>query len=67
LFRGHTTLDEGASFLDAHAYSYKLQRRQPSAAVKVGPTGVSEDFQGIIEKAKPVSTRSRRLETLSVM
>jgi hypothetical protein len=31
--------------------------RRPSAAVRVGPTGVSEDSQGILEKAELVSTR----------
>jgi hypothetical protein len=30
---------------------------RPSAAVRVGPTGMSEDSQGIIEKAEPVSMR----------
>jgi hypothetical protein len=37
--------------------SPQQEMRRPWAAVRVGPLGVSEDSQGIIEKAEPVSTR----------
>jgi hypothetical protein len=40
--------------------------RRLSAADKEGPAGGSEESHGIMEKADPVSTRWRRLETLSV-
>jgi hypothetical protein len=38
-------------------YSPQQGMLRLSAAVKVGPAGMSDDSQGIIEKAKPASTR----------
>jgi hypothetical protein len=40
--------------------------RRPSAPARLGPEGAELDRHGIIEKAVPVSTRNRRLKSLSV-
>jgi hypothetical protein len=49
--RGLPPMDTVKGFSPQHGM------RLPSAAVKEGPEGGSEEVHGIIEKAEPVSTR----------